>query len=58
MNKKLKLNPNNFTERVAYFFECPCCEKLEYTFCNPEDGSENSVLCMNCFEEVEINRKK
>ena len=57
MSDKPKLNPNNFTGRTAYFFKCPHCGVLEYTFCNPEDGTEDSVMCMSCFESTEINRK-
>lgn len=55
MTEKLKLNLSEFTARTAYFFKCPHCGILEYTFCNPEDKTEESVLCMNCYEAMGIN---
>lgn len=57
MAKKLKLNLNEFTERTAYFFKCPHCGILGYVFFNPEDKTEQSVLCTNCDQEMGINNK-
>ena len=52
-NTKFTIKASDMERREVTLFTCPSCKhNWEFTYSKPEDTEY--VLCMNCFETIEV----